>query len=102
MSNIILTQIPADYVRILYHYQLNPSIVMSTVKFINEIINLFFSRRTLFIKSKSILPNVSLVMKFLGNVFTNFIFETLLSHEALVTESVTATSNNQRQPFKPL
>ena len=42
MSNIILTQIPADYVRILYHYQLNPSIVMSTVKFINEIINLFF------------------------------------------------------------
>jgi len=42
MSNVILTQIPAVYVRILYHYQLNPSIVMSTVKFINEIINLFF------------------------------------------------------------
>ena len=42
MSNVILTQIPAVYVRILYHYQLNPSIVTSTVKFINEIINLFF------------------------------------------------------------
>jgi len=43
-------------------------------------------------------------MKFLGNVFTNFIFEILLSHEALVMESVTATttSNNQTQPFKPL
>jgi len=41
-------------------------------------------------------------MKFLGNVFTNFIFEILLSHEALVTESVTTTttSNNQTQPFK--
>ena len=42
MSNIILTQIPAVYVWILYHYQLNPSIVISTVKFTNEIINLFF------------------------------------------------------------
>jgi len=30
-------------------------------------------------------------MEFLGNVFTNFIFEKLLSHEALVTERVTAT-----------
>jgi len=38
MSNITLTQIPAVYVRILYHYQLNPSIVMSAVKFIKEII----------------------------------------------------------------
>jgi len=83
MSNILLTQISAVYVKILYHYQLNPSIVMSTVKFINEIIycKSSFSRRTLFLESRSILPNLSLVMEFLGNVFTNFIFEILLSHE---------------------
>jgi len=43
------------------------------------------------------LPNLTLVMEFLGNVFTNFIFEKLLSHEALVTGRVTATSNNQTQ-----
>jgi len=41
------------------------------------------------------LPNLSLVVEFLGNVFTNSIFEKLLSHEALVTGRVTATSNNQ-------
>jgi len=40
------------------------------------------------------LPNLSLVMEFLGNVFTNFIFEKPLSHEALVTGTVTATNNN--------
>jgi len=39
-------------------------------------------------------------MEFLGNVFPNFIFEKLLSHEAVVTGSVTATSNNQTQRFK--
>jgi len=38
-------------------------------------------------------------MEFLGNVFTNFIFEKLLLHEALVTGRVTDTSNNQTQPF---
>jgi len=43
------------------------------------------------------LPNLSLVMEFLGNVFTNFIFEKFLSHEALVTGGVRATSNNQTQ-----
>ena len=32
------------------------------------------------------LPTLSLVMEFLGNVFTNFTFEKFLSHEALVTE----------------
>jgi len=42
------------------------------------------------------LPNLSLVMEFLGSVFTNFIFLFLL-HEALVTGRVTATSNNQTQ-----
>jgi len=36
-------------------------------------------------------------MELLGIVFTNFIFEKLLSHEALVAGSVTATSNNQTQ-----
>jgi len=46
------------------------------------------------------LPNLSLVMEFLGNVFTNFIFEKFLLREALVTGTVTATSNNQTQLFK--
>jgi len=46
------------------------------------------------------LPNFSLVMEFPGNVFTNFIFEKLLSREALVTGRVTATSDNQTRLFK--
>jgi len=33
------------------------------------------------------LPNLSLVMEFLGNVFINFIFEKLLSHETPVMRS---------------
>jgi len=41
-------------------------------------------------------------MEFMGNVFTNFIFETLLPHEAPVTGRVTATSNNQTQLFKQI
>jgi len=47
-----------------------------------------------------VLPNLSLVIEFLGNVFSNFIFLKLLSHEAPVTGRVTDTSNNQTQPFK--
>jgi len=43
------------------------------------------------------LPNLSLVMEFLGNVFTNFSFEKVLSHEALVTGRVTVASINQTQ-----
>jgi len=39
-------------------------------------------------------------MEFLANFFSNFTFEKLLSHEALVTGRVTATSNNQMQLFK--
>jgi len=39
--------------------------------------------------------NLSLFMEFLGNFFSNFIFEKLLSHEALVMGRVTATSYNQ-------
>jgi len=38
MSNIILTQIPAQSTFEFYIMSLNPSIIMSTVKFINEII----------------------------------------------------------------
>jgi len=40
------------------------------------------------------LLNLSLVMEFLINVFTNFIFEKLHSHEALVTGRVTVISDN--------
>jgi len=47
-----------------------------------------------------VLPNLSLAMEFLGNIFTNFIFEKLLTHEALVTGRVTVASNNQTQLFK--
>jgi len=43
------------------------------------------------------LPNISLVVEFLGNVFTNLNFEKLLTHEALVTGRVTAASINQTQ-----
>jgi len=39
-------------------------------------------------------------MEFLANFISNFIFEKLLSHEALVMGRVTATSNNQTQLFK--
>jgi len=39
-------------------------------------------------------------MEFLGNVFTNFIFEKFLSDEALVTGRVTATSSNQTHLYK--
>ena len=41
-------------------------------------------------------------MEFLGNVFIYFIFEKLLSYEAVVKGRVTATSNNQTQLFKQL
>jgi len=46
------------------------------------------------------LPNLSLVTKFLGIVFTNVIFEKLLLHEALVMGRVTATNSIQTQLFK--
>jgi len=39
-------------------------------------------------------------MEFLGNFLTNFIFENLLSHEALVMGRVAAASNKQTQLFK--
>jgi len=40
------------------------------------------------------LLNLSPVMEFLRNVFTNFIFEKAISHEALVMGRVAAISNN--------
>jgi len=46
------------------------------------------------------LPDFSLVMEFLGNVFANFIFEKLLSHDALVTARVTSSINKKTQLFK--
>jgi len=45
------------------------------------------------------LPNLSLVMEFLTNVSTSFIFEKLFSHEALVTGRVKDTSSKQTQLF---
>jgi len=39
-------------------------------------------------------------MEVLGNSFSNFVFEKLLSHEALVMGRLTATSSNQKQLFK--
>jgi len=56
--------------------------------------SLFFSSY-LSIESRSMSPNLSVVIEFLGNVI--FIFEKLLSHEALVTGRVTAISNNETQ-----
>jgi len=58
-------------------------------------LNLFFSSY-LSTENRSTLPSLSLVMVFLGNVFTNFIFQKRISREALVTGRVTATSNNKR------
>jgi len=66
----------------------------------------FFSARTLSIESKSMLLNLSLVMKFLRTVFTKCIFEKLLSHETLVMVelelSVSSCMNNQTQICKVL
>jgi len=45
------------------------------------------------------LPNLSMEMELLGNVFTNFIFEKFPSHEALVAGRVTVANNNQTQLF---
>jgi len=76
------------YVRILYHHHLNATQsfnyhVDCQVHQLNHL-NLLFSSY-LSIESRSMLPNLSLVMEFLRNAFINFIFEELLSHKALVT-----------------
>ena len=76
---------------------------MSTVKFINEAIEIYFSARTLAIESRALLLNLSLVMEFLRNVLTNLNFEKFVSHETLVTGIVTAISNNlYKQSNEPL
>jgi len=46
------------------------------------------------------LPIVSVIMEVLGIVFTNFIFETFLSHEALVAARLRVTNNTQMQHFR--
>jgi len=48
---------------------------------------------------RSTSPNLSLVMELLGNFFTNFIFEKLLSHEVLMNGRVTATSITTKRSF---
>ena len=55
--------------------------------------NLFF-QLVLSTESRSVELNLSLVMEFLINVSTNFIFGKRLSREVLVTGRVTAISNN--------
>jgi len=54
MNNMILTQIPAQstfkFYIIITSMQLNPLIVMSTIKFISEIIEIYFSARTFHLK----------------------------------------------------
>jgi len=103
MSNIILTQILArlrqNFISSSPQYNLNLRFyhVDCQIHQRNHL-NMSFSSY-LSIESKSVLLNLSLVMEFWGNVFTNFIFEKLLSHEALVTGRVTVTSNNQTQFF---
>jgi len=95
MSSVILIQISAqstpEFHININSMLLNPSIIMSAVKFFNQIISTFQVVPT---ESRAMLLNFSLVMEFLINVFTNFIFEKLLSDETLVTPRVTAIRNN--------
>jgi len=51
-------------------------------------------------KKRNFLNQKIFAFIFAGNFFSNFIFEKLLSHEALVMGRVTATCNNQMQLFK--
>jgi len=102
MSNINITQIPAQSTLefLSSSPQCNLILPLSSRLPIHQRnhLNLFFSS-CLSIESGSVLPNLSVVEEFLGNVFTNFIFEKLLSHQTLVMGRVTATSNNQTQLF---
>ena len=95
MSNTILTQIPAPSTSE-FHININSvkfNPIMCTVKFINKAILIYFSARNLSIASRALLLNLSLVVEFLRNVFTIFIFDKILSHEALVTGRVAAIGN---------
>jgi len=77
MSNMIFTQTPAQQPTLEFHIninsmQLNTLIVISSVKFINKIIYIYFlSPKSFNWKYRAILLNLSLVMAFLINVFTN-------------------------------
>jgi len=71
---------------------------MSTVKFINEIIY----SNPVFQLVPFNLKYINVTQSFTGDgiagkCFHQFHFETFLSHQALVTGRVTATSNNQTQ-----
>ena len=52
------------------------------------------SARLLSMERSAMLLSLSLVIEFLRKVFTNFIFEKLLSHEGLVTGRVTVINSN--------
>ena len=52
------------------------------------------SARLLSMERSAMLLSLSLVIEFLRKVFTNFIFEKLLSHEGLVTGRVTLINSN--------
>jgi len=60
MSNMIPTQIPAqstlEFYIIITSMQLNPSIIMSTIKFISEIIEIYFSARAFQLKVDQCCP----------------------------------------------
>jgi len=63
-------------------------------------LNLIFWTRTISRERRSVLLTVSLILEFLIHVFTNFIFEKLLSDEALVAGRVTTNSNNLYEESK--
>jgi len=100
MSDIILTQVPAqvtlNFVSLLTQcnliLRLSCRLCNSSTKSSKSI----FSAHTLSTESSLTLPNLSLVTEFLGNFFRHFVFEKFLSHEALMTGSVTATITIKR------
>jgi len=94
VSNIILTQIPAQFTLKFISSSPQCNLILRLSCQINQRnhLNIFFSSYVS-IESRSMFLNLSPVMEFLRNIFTNFIFEKLISHEVLVTGSVTSTSS---------
>ena len=82
------------YVRILY-LRLSCRLSHSSTTLSKSVFQLV-RFQTLSTEGRSVLPNLSLVMEFPGNVFTNLIFENFISHEALVTGRVTANGLTTR------
>jgi len=72
---------------------------MPTVKFINEIILIYFSARTFQLKVDQCWPIFHWSWNFC-EMFSLITFFLIFSHEALVTGRVTATNNYQMQLFK--